>query len=110
VKRFSDAALKAEGLSANSVNRAELSKAVAQVLIARNHGVSDARKDFTVGQDVVREAAQILKENRGTKPAQQAEPPLPARQGMGTGVGAPVAQQNKPMSRKDIMDQIRNQR
>jgi hypothetical protein len=106
--RFQEAALKAEGLSANSVNRAELKYAVAQVLQARNYGQPTDRQSNKVTQDVVREAAQILKETRGTKPAQQTEQPLPSRQGMGTGSGQPVARTNAgPKTRAELVASLK---
>lgn len=111
VTRFSQAALKAEGLPVNEISKSELESTVAQLLIAKNQGVQKERRDFTVSQDVVREAASILKETRDDgKRGQSQEAPLPARMGVSPAGGGAAKQQGVAQTRSQLMESIRGRR
>lgn len=114
IKRFSDAALRAEALPVNELTKQELQQVTAQLLIAKNQGVKEARRDYTITQDLVREAAMIVRETRedgkrGGGGAQQ-EAPLPARMGVSPAGGGAAKQQGPAQTRAQLMESIRGRR
>ena len=111
IKRFSDAALKAEGIPVNPLTSQELQQVTAQLLIAKNQSVAESKRDYTITQDLVREAASIIKETReDARRGETQEPPLPQRQGMGVGSGALVKPNGGPQTRRQLMDGLRGRR
>lgn len=113
IKRFQDAALKAEALPCNDLMKSELHQTVAQLLIARNQGVAKEQRNYSITQELVREAASILKETKDDARRAESgtqEQPLPPRQGMGVGTGGAVKNNGRPMTRSQLMASVRGQR
>ena len=98
LKRFGDAALKAEGIRINSLSKERLASVVARVMLANGSS--------SMTLDVVREAAQIMREDledEGKTPTK----PLPSLTGQGGGMGSIGSTKQERMTRVEAMRQIK---